>query len=178
MTTVKFTFSWLFYAVINLFTFYILLKLALIGTDAYDGLDETFQIYILTIFLIGISYVAVEYMTQWLIYKYLTKPIYPVIRLLMLMLFLYIIFTIPLAFAEHYEFIAESRDCISKTDHIDFTYFSFTTFTTLGYGDHAPIGHCREIAVAEAMIGITTMPILIALGMKTFDRNSYNIEEN
>ena len=36
-------------------------------------------------------------------------------------------------------------------------YFSFVTFTTLGYGDIHPIGWCRLLAGVEAFIGALMM---------------------
>lgn len=38
-------------------------------------------------------------------------------------------------------------------DFIDFVYFSFTTFTTLGYGDIEPLGALRYLTGIEALTG-------------------------
>ena len=43
-------------------------------------------------------------------------------------------------------------------------YFSFTNFTTVGFGDYTPLGWARGISVLESVGGITLMPLfLIAL---------------
>ena len=39
-------------------------------------------------------------------------------------------------------------------DIMDSAYFSFTTYTTLGYGDLAPLGHVRYLAGLEALTGL------------------------
>jgi hypothetical protein len=44
-----------------------------------------------------------------------------------------------------------------------FGYFSFTTLTTLGYGDIAPLsGAARAFATLEAMVGQIYLTVLIA----------------
>ena len=37
---------------------------------------------------------------------------------------------------------------------LDCAYFSFTTYTTLGYGDIEPLGHLRFLAGLEALTGL------------------------
>lgn len=41
----------------------------------------------------------------------------------------------------------------STQSFFDFIYFSFTTFSTLGYGDLNPLGHFRFLAGLEALLG-------------------------
>ncbi len=36
----------------------------------------------------------------------------------------------------------------------DFIYFSFTTYTTVGYGDYVPVGPIRLISQIEALVGL------------------------
>ncbi len=36
----------------------------------------------------------------------------------------------------------------------DFIYFSFTTYTTVGYGDYTPVGPIRLISQIEALVGL------------------------
>lgn len=51
-----------------------------------------------------------------------------------------------------------------QPETIDYTYFSFVTLSTLGYGDITPISHLsRAIAVIIAITGQLYMTILIAL---------------
>ena len=37
---------------------------------------------------------------------------------------------------------------------LDCIYFSFSNYTSLGYGDIEPFGHIRFLAVLEALIGL------------------------
>ncbi len=47
--------------------------------------------------------------------------------------------------------------------YYEFIYFSFTTLTTTGYGDIAPVSfHARALANAEQLIGIFYIALLIA----------------
>lgn len=45
--------------------------------------------------------------------------------------------------------------------YLESLYFSVVTFTTLGYGDMAPVGVSRVIAMLEAFCGIVFMPLFI-----------------
>ncbi len=47
----------------------------------------------------------------------------------------------------------------TKADHL---YFSVVTFTTLGYGDMAPLGQARFLAGLQALLGAFFTPLLIA----------------
>jgi len=42
-------------------------------------------------------------------------------------------------------------------------YFSITTWTTLGYGDFAPVENLRIVASFEALMGYFYMAILVGL---------------
>ena len=35
-----------------------------------------------------------------------------------------------------------------------FIYFSFTTYTTVGYGDYVPVGPVRLLSQIEALVGL------------------------
>lgn len=52
----------------------------------------------------------------------------------------------------------------ARTGHFyEFIYFSFTTLTTTGYGDIAPVSfHARSLANAEQLIGVFYIALLIA----------------
>ena len=41
----------------------------------------------------------------------------------------------------------------AETDWLDHVYFSFVTYTTVGYGDIVPIGPIRFVAATEALNG-------------------------
>ena len=58
------------------------------------------------------------------------------------------------------------RDTIEAGKHFtpaDFTFFSFVTLTTVGYGDIVPwASHARSIAIIESVIGIMYPALLIS----------------
>ena len=76
-------------------------------------------------------------------------------------------FAVPEAFARAYEVLSQVSDCLDPIDEMDFDFFSFTTFTTLGYGNVVPVGQCRGVAMAEAMMGMLVLPLLVAQGLYT-----------
>jgi len=43
----------------------------------------------------------------------------------------------------------------------DFTFFSFTTLTSVGYGDMVPVGGVKSLAMLEAVIGAMYPPLMI-----------------
>ena len=43
----------------------------------------------------------------------------------------------------------------------DYTFFSFTTLTTVGYGNMVPVGAVQGLALLEAVIGAMYPPIMI-----------------
>ena len=49
-------------------------------------------------------------------------------------------------------------------------YFSVVTFTTLGYGDLAPIGVARAFAALEAFIGSFTLALFVVVFVKKMTR--------
>ena len=53
-----------------------------------------------------------------------------------------------------------------KPDFLESLYFSFVTFTTLGYGDYAPTQAFQLVATAEAFFGA----FMIALFVLVFGR--------
>jgi hypothetical protein len=47
-------------------------------------------------------------------------------------------------------------------NYIDYSYFSFTTLSTLGYGDiHPPIGLAKMVAISEAFVGTVTFALVL-----------------
>lgn len=76
------------------------------------------------------------------------------------------LFGIPLFFA--FVYILVPQPCIAQSDPIrgalhNSLYFSYTTYTTLGYGDMTPVGWCRVVAMIEAMTGYIFMAYVAAL---------------
>ncbi|TMV06862.1 two pore domain potassium channel family protein [Ruegeria sediminis] len=53
----------------------------------------------------------------------------------------------------------------------DALYFSYVTFTTLGFGDLLPVGMCRFIAVAEAITGYVLLGLLVAAAVGVYGRD-------
>ncbi|MGJ8670635.1 MAG: ion channel, partial [Oceanococcus sp.] len=49
-------------------------------------------------------------------------------------------------------------------------YFSIVTFTTLGYGDLAPIGFARAFAAVEAFVGSFTLALFVVVFVKKMTR--------
>jgi hypothetical protein len=58
------------------------------------------------------------------------------------------------------------RDTIQPGKHFtpaDFTFFSFVTLTTVGYGDIVPWGaHARALAIVESVLGIMYPAVLVS----------------
>lgn len=66
-------------------------------------------------------------------------------------------------FAGVYFLMSVEALCLSPAvEGVDYLYFSFTTFTTLGYGDISPVGHCRLVSSLEAVSGIISFGFTIA----------------
>jgi len=69
---------------------------------------------------------------------------------------------------------AESNGLIVKNPEVfgnrDYFYFSIVTFSTLGYGDIAPVGNMRTAAGLEAALGTIITPILLVLVLKRIFR--------
>jgi len=58
---------------------------------------------------------------------------------------------------------SHSQDSGGALTYSDFLFFSFTTLTTLGYGDIIPVTtHARSYAMVEAVYGVLYNAILIA----------------
>lgn len=85
-------------------------------------------------------------------------------RAFILMLCVTYLFVVPFIFADAYMLIQRnSNHCLTNyTNGYDAVYFSYTTFSTLGYGDIAPVGWCRALTSIEAMTGYLGMGMLIA----------------
>ncbi len=50
-----------------------------------------------------------------------------------------------------------------RLDFSDFVYFSFTTLTTLGYGDITPVSsHARSATSLQAILGVLYIAMLIS----------------
>ena len=63
----------------------------------------------------------------------------------------------------YYLFGINSGQDIIKNDWVTSIYFSIVTWTTLGYGDLAPVYNLRLVASFEAFIGYLYMALLVGL---------------
>jgi hypothetical protein len=87
---------------------------------------------------------------------------YVFIGLLFSLIFAHLEFRDPGSFYISNDFLAEEAANESSQLNI-FTYFSFVTMTTLGYGDITPISdHARTLAWFEALIGQLYLAVMVA----------------
>ncbi|MBR2656642.1 MAG: two pore domain potassium channel family protein [Loktanella sp.] len=82
---------------------------------------------------------------------------------------------VPLMYAAVYRaFEVKGLKCIkggSSDSYFDAIYFSYTTFTTLGYGDLTPERFCRVLTSSEALLGYIFLGLLIAMIIDTVQAN-------
>lgn len=62
-----------------------------------------------------------------------------------------------------------------ELDLLNCTYFSFITYTTLGYGDIVPVGHLRFLAGLESLTGLVL--ITWTASFMFFEMQKYWIED-
>ncbi len=66
-----------------------------------------------------------------------------------------------------------------QLDFTDFVYFSFTTLTTLGYGDITPISsHARSTTSLQAILGVLYIAILISRFVSVYIAQSSKTDSN
>lgn len=91
--------------------------------------------------------------------------VYMILGLLWANLFTFMAFVQPNSFGGHSiqaEFLREEARWFSA-DNADLIYFSFTTLSTLGYGDIMPTSHAtRSLAALEAILGQLYLTVLVA----------------
>lgn len=101
---------------------------------------------------------------------YLTQVKSP--RRLLLLMGVSFIQVVPFLFAAVYGAFGYNDLCvIGASGPADILYFSYVTFTTVGYGDMAPIGLCRGLAVAEAVTGYILLGMFVAAAVALYSRN-------
>jgi hypothetical protein len=82
-------------------------------------------------------------------------------------------FSMPFLFASIYSRtgIYKSGSTEAMTGIYDAIYFSFVTWTTLGYGDIVPSEASRVVVIAEVGLGYTLMALLIAALVRSIQRD-------
>jgi hypothetical protein len=66
-------------------------------------------------------------------------------------------------------FLDLSRDIDNRLDYPDLLYFSFTTQTTLGFGDVTPVSpHARSATSVQVIIGVFYLAVLISRFVSMF----------
>lgn len=78
----------------------------------------------------------------------------------------------PLLFAVAYSWawysVEALDDCIKGAEvWQDVLYFSYVSFTTVGFGDLAPINACRYISIIEATTGYIALGIFVGIVAST-----------
>ncbi|MFY2824388.1 ion channel [Ruegeria sp. MALMAid1280] len=78
---------------------------------------------------------------------------------------------VPFLFAAVYGAFGYTDNCVlGAKGPADILYFSYVTFTTVGYGDMSPIGLCRGLAVAEAVTGYILLGMFVAAAVALYAR--------
>jgi len=73
-------------------------------------------------------------------------------------------FIVPMTFATGYLIVQQHFICLTaEPNGYDIAYFSFVTFTTLGFGEITPLGACKALAAVEALTGYLFLGIFTAL---------------
>lgn len=79
---------------------------------------------------------------------------------------------VPFLFAAAYGAFGYNDNCVVGAEGpADILYFSYVTFTTVGYGDMAPTGLCRALAVSEAVTGYILLGMFVAAAVALYARN-------
>ncbi|MBT8378683.1 MAG: hypothetical protein KJN64_05605 [Ignavibacteria bacterium] len=113
-----------------------------------------FIVYVITLILSNI--LLIKTVTSDTIYG--AVSIYLLIGLAFTLFYLLIEFLQPGSF-----YINDVQNLNSQIDQFDIIYFSFTSLTTLGFGDITPVTSIARItSIIEAMLGVFYLAILIA----------------
>lgn len=79
---------------------------------------------------------------------------------------------VPFLFAAVYGAFGYTDNCvIGARGPGDILYFSYVTFTTVGYGDMSPTGLCRGLAVSEAVTGYILLGLFVAAAVSLYSHN-------
>ncbi len=71
--------------------------------------------------------------------------------------------TVPIGFAHLYSLVQAQGPCIANADKVgDIFDFSYTTLTTVGYGELYPLSYCRVLTSIESTVGYVFLGIISA----------------
>lgn len=76
-----------------------------------------------------------------------------------------LVISLPFLFAgAYFAFDYLDDECVVGASSLfDTLYFSYVAFTTLGFGDLQPNGHCRAIAAVQAVLGYLSLGLLVGV---------------
>jgi hypothetical protein len=133
-------------------------------------------------YLLGLVAVGLAFLSRWYVYLVYLNALILLIMLylqiaviplnlnwsrnsygyLLKRLFVFVFFT-ALVYALHYHFAGITSNGVELRDFTDALYFSFTTWTTLGYGDVTTIPELRLATSLEALTGLLTTAIVTSM---------------
>lgn len=120
-----------------------------------------------------IGTIAAVGLVVWLVsqsWYYMTQVKSP--RRLLFLMGVSFIQVVPFLFAAVYgAFGYQDRCVVGAEGPGDILYFSYVTFTTVGYGDMTPTGLCRGLAVSEAVTGYILLGMFVAAAVALYARN-------
>jgi len=124
----------------------------------------------------SIGNLAAVGLTVWLFsqtWYYMTQVTSP--RRQLLLMGISFIQVVPFLFAAVYGAFGYRDLCVMGANGPgDVLYFSYVTFTTVGYGDLQPVGLCRGLAVAEAITGYILLGLFVAAAVAIYARSHIN----
>ena len=142
--------------------------LILINILVYDVNQSVYQ-YFLKSLIIGITIIELfkEIIRNKIIDAHIISgaiSIYILIGVFWYLLYMFLIFIDPDSFLFNHHHTNKLS--------IDMLYFSFTTLTTLGYGDITPVSYTAKMwAMTEAMMGVLFLAVMISRLVSHFDSN-------
>ena len=145
------------------------LMLILINILVYDVNQSVYQ-YFLKLLIIGITIIELfkEIIRTKIIDAHIISgaiSIYILIGVFWYLLYMFLIFIDPDSFLFNHHHTNKLS--------IDMLYFSFTTLTTLGYGDITPVSYTAKMwAMTEAMMGVLFLAVMISRLVSHFDSNT------
>ncbi len=126
---------------------------------AATAIIEKNTFYNLSIFSFIIIFLTPFLVFLTFLYSKVNRDLYSVLAL---------IISLPLMFAWLYLYIEQGECLVGAVGEAgyNYIYFSYSTFTTLGYGDITPVGICRMLSSLEAVTGYIFMAYVAALFYK------------